>query len=313
MPSITLAQSALLSQDLLVTGIIEDIITVNPIFEVIPFDGIEGNALGYNRENVLGDMQAAQVGDTITAKNPATFTYVTSSLTTLVGDAEVNGLIQVTRSNKQDQTAIQIASKAKSIARTFQNYFVNGTGTAPQFSGILTLVDASQSAGAGISTGTAAANGTALTFADLDYLIDLVTDKDGQIDFLMMHSRTHRSLKNLLRTTAQGGLISEFLALPSGRQVLSYQNIPVFRNDWIPINQTVGSTTTCTSVIAGCWDDGSRSHGLVGLTAKDEAGIVVEDVGIHQSRDERIWRVKWYAGLANFSRRGVAVLTGVTN
>jgi hypothetical protein len=40
---------------------------------------------------------------------------VTSPLTTIIGDAEVNGLIQATRSGDgNDQTAIQVASKAKS-------------------------------------------------------------------------------------------------------------------------------------------------------------------------------------------------------
>jgi hypothetical protein len=81
---------------------------------------IDGNALSYNRENALGDVQFAGVGDTITAKNPASFTKVTSELTTLIGDAEVNGLIQATRSNLNDQTAIQVSSKAKSLGRQYQ-------------------------------------------------------------------------------------------------------------------------------------------------------------------------------------------------
>src|SRR6185369_7643617 len=102
-------------------GVIESIIDVNQFYELCPFDGIEGNSLAYNRENVLGDVQTATVGDTITAKNAATFTQVNSSLTTIIGDAEVNGLIEATRSNHNDQTAVQIASKAKSAGRQWQN------------------------------------------------------------------------------------------------------------------------------------------------------------------------------------------------
>jgi hypothetical protein len=74
MPSVTLAESAKLSQDLLVSGVIENVITVNQFFQVLPFQPIEGNALAYNRENALGDVQFAGVGSTITAKAPATFT-----------------------------------------------------------------------------------------------------------------------------------------------------------------------------------------------------------------------------------------------
>src|SRR4051812_23612053 len=109
MATVTLVESAKLAQNELVAGVIESIITVNRFFEVLPFDGIEGNALAYNRENALGDVQNIAVAATITAKNPATFTQVTSGLTTIIGDAEVNGLIQVTRSGDgNDQTAIQI-------------------------------------------------------------------------------------------------------------------------------------------------------------------------------------------------------------
>ena len=117
MPTVTLAEAAKLTQDQLVAGLIETIVEVNPLYELMPFTEIEGNALAYNRENALGDTQFLGVGGTITAKNPATFTKVTSELTTLIGDAEVNGLIQATRSDYTDQTAVQVASKAKSAGR----------------------------------------------------------------------------------------------------------------------------------------------------------------------------------------------------
>lgn len=144
MASVTLATSALLSQNQLIAGVIENIITVNRMYELLLFDGIEGNALAYNRELVLGDVQTAGVDAAITAKNPATFTQVTSSLTTIVGDAEVNGLIQATRSNINNQRAVQIQSKAKTCGRKFQDMMVNGDGTNDTFVGLLNLVDPSQ-------------------------------------------------------------------------------------------------------------------------------------------------------------------------
>ena len=45
MASVTLAESAKLAQNELVAGVIENIITVNRFFDVLPFDSIEGNAL----------------------------------------------------------------------------------------------------------------------------------------------------------------------------------------------------------------------------------------------------------------------------
>lgn len=308
MPSVTLAESAKLAQDELVAGVIENVITVNEMFDLLPFDGIDGNALAYNRENVLGDVQVAGVGTTITAKNPATFTNVTSTLTTIIGDAEVNGLIQATRSGDgNDQTAVQVASKAKSAGRKYQDQLINGDGTGNTFTGMMGLVAAGQTIGAD----NGAANGAPLSFEDLDALIDLVTDKDGQVDYIMMHGRTRRKYLALLR--ALGGTSpSDVYTMASGRQVPAYRGIPIFRNDWIPINQTKGTSTNASSVFAGTFDDGSRTHGIAGLTAATDAGVKIKYVGEKEDADESITRVVWYCGLAVFSEKGLAMLNGVT-
>ncbi len=311
MPSITLPESAKLAQDDLVAGIIENIITVNHMFEMLPFDGIDGNALSYNRENVLGDVQQLGVGGVITAKAPATFTNVTSSLTTIIGDAEVNGLIQATRSSDgNDQTAVQIASKAKSAGRDYQNQLINGTGASDQFSGLSLLVDGSQSIVQ--DTGGSVTNGGVLSFAKLDELIDLVTDKDGNVDYIAKNARTIRSYYALLRGLG-GASIMDTVELPSGTVIPAYRGIPILRNDYIPVNQTTGTLSDGTTVFAGTFDDGSRSSGIAGLTATNASGISVVDVGESETRDESITRVKWYCGLALFSLKGLAALTGVAN
>jgi HK97 family phage major capsid protein len=308
MSSVTLAESAKLSQDLLIAGVIESVVEVNPIYEVMPFMGIEGNALAYNRENALGDVQFAGVGTTITAKNPATFTPVTASLTTIIGDAEVNGLIQATRSNINDQKAIQIASKAKSVGRQFQDTMVNGDGTSNSFEGLLALLPAGQTEEADAGAG----NGGPLTFEILDELLDMIKDKDGQADFIMMPARTIRAFNALLRGLG-GASINDVLTLPSGRQVPMYRGVPIFRNDWIPTDQTVGATTTCTTIFAGTFDDGSGKHGVSGISASRNFGISVKDIGESETKDEEITRVKFYCGMALFSELGIAAFTGITN
>lgn len=306
MASVTLAESAKLAQDELIAGVIENVITVNKLFEILPFDGIGGNALAYNRENALGDVDVEGVGDVIGGKAAATFTQVTSSLTTVIGDAEVNGLIQATRSSDgNDQTAVQIASKAKSAGRKFQDMLINGTGAANQFNGLINLCVAGQHA-------TTGANGGALSFDFLDEMLDLVIDKDGQVDYITMHARTLRSYFALLRGLG-GASISDTVQLPSGAEVPAYRGVPIFRNDWIPINQVKGTGSNQTTIFAGTLDDGSRQHGIAGLTAENMAGINVVDVGESETKDERIWRVKWYCGLALFSEKGLACADGITN
>lgn len=322
MATVTLAESAKLTQNLLIAGVIENVITVNRFYEILPFDGISGNAIAYNRENALGAVAAVGVGDTEgvigagatsgtnqaerqAAKDAATFTQVTSSLTTVIGDAEVNGLIQATRSNETDQTATQIASKAKSAGRKYQNMLVNGDGTNHSFPGLISLTVSGQKAATG-------ANGAAISFTLLDELMDLVLDKDGEVDYLMMHARTIRSFRVLLRALG-GASINEVMTMPSGKTVPVYNGVPIFRNDWIPTNVTKGGSSNTTYIFAGTLDDGSRQHGIAGLTAEQAAGLMVVDVGESEVKDEHIWRVKWYVGLALFSEKGLALADGITN
>ncbi len=316
MASVTLAESAKLSQDELIAGIIENIITVNRMFDLLPFDAIDGNAVGYNRENALAGVGVAGVGTAVdaavnpidastSAKNAATFTYITQGLTTILGDAEVNGLIEATRSNVQDQRATQVASKAKHCGRVFQHMLINGTGASNQFTGLVSLASAGQK----VNTG---ANGGPLSFDFLDQLIDLVKDKDGVVDYIAMHARTIRAYYALLRGVG-GASIGEVVELPSGKKVPGYRGIPIFQNDYIPINVTKGSSSNTGYLFAGTFDDGTRQHGIAGLTAKNAAGIQVVQVGEKENADESITRVKWYAGLALFSDLGLAMADGITN
>lgn len=308
MASVTLVESAKLSQDMLISGVIESIVTVDRFFEILPFLEIEGNALAYNRENALGDVQNLAVGGTITAKNAATYTKITTSLTTIIGDAEVNNLIQNTRSNFTDQKAAQVMSKAKNIGLTYRNQYINGTGASDTVEGLISLV---AGAAASQTVGASNANGDLLTFDVLDNLIDLVKDKNGIVDYFQAHSRTIREFFALLR--AQGGAtIQETVTLPSGATVPAYRSIPMFRNDNIPIDQTQGLSSDATQVFAGTLDDGSNQVGITGLTAVGEAGIRVAEIGEHQSRDESITRIKFYCGFALFSELGVATATGIT-
>lgn len=305
MATVTFAEAAKLTQNMLLRGIIETIVTVNPWYEMMPFTEIAGNALSFNRENAMGDSQFLGIGGTITAKNPATFTNVTASLTTIIGDAEVNGLIEATQSNMVDQRAVQVASKVKSVARKYQDTLINGDGTGNTFQGLLSLVPAGQKI-------TSATNGQNLSFDILDNLIDMVKDKDGQCDYIMMPSRTRRAYFALLRALGGAG-INEVITLPSGRQIPVYRGVPLFVNDYIPTNQVQGSASNATTVFAGTFDDGSGKHGIAGLVPMNNMGISVKDIGEKEDADESITRVKFYCGLANFSQLGVAAAPGIIN
>ena len=318
MASVTLDESAKLAQDELISGVIETIVTVNPWFELLPFEGIDGNSLAYNREALLGGVITAGVGANLAtaqggeAKRAATFTRVNSNLTKILGDAEIDNLIQATRSGENDQKAIQIASKAKASARQFQDMLINGTGLGDEFTGLIGLCADSQivrQTDDGTEDGSPT-NGGKLSFSMLDALLDKVTDKDATPDFIMMNARDLRSYRALLRKLG-GTRPDDIFTMPSGREVMAYNGIPIFRNDYIPTNLTTGNNNKTSVIFAGTLDDGSLSHGIGGLTAKNAAGISIVEVGQSETKDEEITRVRWYCGLANYSQLGLAMMTGV--
>lgn len=317
MASVSLIESAKISQDEMVAGIIEEIITTNEMYQFLPFDEIDGNSLKYQREKTLGGVGVTGVGTTIAdadlnpipgetagPKAPATFTEVYSGLTTILGDAPVNGMIQATRSGVNDQTATQIASKAKHCGRVYQHMMINGDGSGDTFEGLAVLCADSQII-------PSATHGSPLTLELMDELADMVLAKDGKVDYYAVAKRTRREYRKLLRALG-GASIMETMDLPGGGgTVASYNGIPVFANDYIYINGTQGNATNATQVFCGTFDDGSRSNGVAGLTAREASGIVVVDVGEAENSDDRIWRVKWYPGLALFSEKALSMATGI--
>lgn len=305
MPTITMAEAVKLQQNTLLKGVVQTILTTDKLFQYLPFIDIPGS-ITWNKESVLGDVQVLGVGGTITATNPATVTQATASLTTIVGQAEVNGLIQATRSNTNDQRGYQIFSKAKSAGRQFRNMLINGTGLSDQFPGLLSLVVPGQTLAVG-------ANGGNLTFAHLDSLMSLVKSKDGVVDFFSMPERTKNGFLELSRTANGAGLL-EVINQPDNTQLLKYRGVPILVNDNIPINQTQGTSTDCTTVFAGCFDDGTNQVGVAGLTAPGDAfGLKVKHIGEHQTKDESIDRVIWYCGATCFNDYGLAAIKGVRN
>ena len=314
----TLAQAALFIDNEIVRGVAQDFIDINPLFDVLPFAGYEGQGFVVNRELTIGATEVASVGATITstAKGASTFTQQVFTATKLIGDAEMDGLVQAQSvGGGVDQTAIEISQKAKSISRLFQTGMATGTGSSPQMNSLHSLCDSTQY--------TTAATTQSLSFELLDELLDLVKAKDGVVDFIMMPARTIISYKALLR--ALGGTPADWVVnlpgtaqYPEGRKVIGYEGIPIFKNEYLSVAETAnGAALTggaLTSVYAGVFEDGSQKMGIAGIhPVATPAGISVEEVGAQEQKDVYIWRVKQYANFALFNRKGLARLTSIAN
>lgn len=294
----------------IVQGVASDIISISPLFDLLPMTGYAGQALLVNRENALGDAGFYAVDATITHKTPSTTTQVPFTATKIIGDAEMDGLVQAqSASAGVDQMAYEVSSKAKSVGRQFQTGMAIHDGASPNMNSFHSLCDSGQF--------TTASAGQALSFALLDELLDLVKAKDGEVDFIMMAPRTLRAYKVLCRALS-GNSLNDVRTLDSGRKVDQYNGIPIFKNEYLSVQETANGAAlvggALTSVWAGVFDDGSRKVGLSAIHPESvPAGIMVEGIGKQEAKDTDIVRVKWYANLANFNRRGLARLTSINN
>ena len=289
--AITLAEASKLSNDTLLSGVIETIAQESPILQRLPFIEIVGNGLTYNREGTAPSASFYDVGDTWDEDTP-TFTQITASLKILGGDADIDNFLKATRSNIQDMEAAVVQLKARAVQSLFDDTFVNGDTSvdAESFDGVGKMAGAGQT----VSMGT---NGASLSLAKLDELVDKV--RGGKPDLLLM---SRRSLNILARTS---GSFLEADRDQFGNMLQYYDGIPIGLNDYIGDADTVGTSTDCSTVYAMQFGEGA----MTGLTAP--GGLTVERVGSLETKDASRIRVKWYAGLALFNTVKLAKLTGV--
>jgi hypothetical protein len=297
------AEAEKLAENDLVRGVIEEVIDKDELFALLPFTKTDGKAYVYNRETTVVEADFLDPNDTVN-EGAAQFAEVVTKLRILAHDVDVDKFLATTMSDANDQVAVQIAAKAKGLARKFRRTLIIGDNAtnAKEFDGIQKLCAAN--AGQNLVVG---ANGAALSLSLLDQLLDAVPNG---ADAIFMRSGTVRAYRALLR--AAGGTTPETIMLAEfGRPVLAHNGVPILVNDFIPGDVDQGTATDTCSVYAMRLNEDDGVHGLFG--GSGGAGMAVEAIGTVQNKDAWRWRVKWYAGLALKSTKSLARLVGITN
>jgi hypothetical protein len=309
---VTLSEAAKLSNNLLVEGIVEDIITVDEWYQYLPFVVFEGLAYTFTREQSLAEAEFASPGQDLSGNeytDGASFQNVNVNLAAIIGDIILDGQIEDQLSDHNDQLQVQISSKAKKIARTYMNAIINGRrlagaltqsnsgpiGIGGKFDGMKLILDAEAgnvddvnhpffNAGASTqslnlleddpSSPRLGRQGRVYTLEDLDNIVSRVTV--GRPDFMMMHDREMRTLRVLLRNTGGGTDASQIqqMGLGNMKPMLYFQDIAVFRNDFISIEEPcefIGAGGVVANVAAAAMDSAEDFSG--GLPASLSEGI----------------------------------------
>lgn len=275
-------------------GVANTIAVTAPIMEVMPFRGVDGKAITVNYQT-QDDNQTAYIADggasptDVSAQAQLAVSTDTFEIKSLVGQAQVATLSSAAAgANGVDLMAVAVEAKAREIGRKLHKNMV-----------------ATVSGGFdGLNTKVSAGDKTASTdvLVAMDELMDDVTAKDGAVDFIMMNS----TLMNEFRAKARSLNAFEYFTLPvSNRNILSYNGVPIFRNDHIPM-----ANTDQSEIYAGCFDDGSNNGiAMIFPSSVGNAGLVIEDLGVSERFLANITRITHHAGLAVFNTNGVKSIT----
>jgi hypothetical protein len=273
------------------------------ILRTLPFDDIQGNALQYNREEALPGVGFRGVNEAY-SEDVGVINPLVEPLVIAGGDLDVDTFILQTMGDGQRATRENM--KVKALAHRWTKAFIKGDQTSDprEFDGLQVRLTGTQKIQAG-----ATANGTALSLAKLDELIDSVDNPTN----LVMNRTMRRRLSAAARLTTVGGFV-QYTLDEFGRQVTVYNGLPILLVDQdntgteiLQFNEAATSgTATATSIYCVSFGEGM-------LQGIQNGGIMVRDLGELQAKPVKRTRVEWYPGVALFHPRAASRLWSIAD
>lgn len=295
--------SKLYAGDPLRSAIIELYARNSDILRVLPFENIQGNAYRYNREETLPGVGFRGVNEAY-LESTGILNPITEPLVIAGGDLDVDKFIIDTMGD--NQRSVHEAMKVKALALKWTQTFIKGDQASEprSFDGLQVRCTGNQLISAGNT-----ANGTPLSLAKLDELIDAVDDPQ----YLIMNKTMARRLSAAARTYTVGGFITYDLDA-FGRRVTRYNDLPILiadkdneGNDILPFTEAADSgNSTATSIYCVSFGDGK----LMGL---QNGAMDVRDLGELDTKPCMRTRIEWYNGIAVFHGKSAARLQHISN
>lgn len=280
-------------------GIATNVVQRSALYNLIPFKQTGGDLYQYVRENALPTAAwAAENGD-LNSSEP-TYSKLTETLKTLYWQGDVSG-IAMAKGRASNPAGELVFRGSKALGNQYKSDIIAATGASNSIKGIKQLAtDASRD-----DIGSASTDGDAISFTLLRTLRDNM--KLGMSAYVVSY-RTYRSIEALM--DAAGG--ARYTDFGGGYgPVLMFDGYPVIPDDAVVINETQGSTTTCTRVHAVLFDE---VEGLAGIYSDAyPLGFNVQNLGALEGKDNFRYRVTWYTSLVPHSQYAIGSLKGITN
>jgi hypothetical protein len=303
MPMTLVEAAKLETRNLVRAGVIEQFARTSEVLRVLPFQNIQGNALAYNREEVLPGVAFRGVNEgypeSVGVINPATETLYIAG-----GDLDVDRFIIQTMGSGVRSTHENM--KIKALAQAWTTKFIKGDTTIQprEFDGLQVRLT-----GYNLIANGATSGGDPLKLETLDEAIDRVTNPTH----ILMSRALRRKFKAARNTPAVAGSIGldkdDF-----GRPVDVYNGLPLLTTygdavspDPLAFNEAgPGGGTTSTSLYV-------LSMGTDAVSGIQNGGMDVRDLGELDTMPLWRTRVEWFSGLGIFNGSAAVRYWGISN
>lgn len=303
MPMTLVEAAKLETRNLVRSGVIEQFARTSDILRVLPFQDIQGNALAYNREEVLPGVAFRGVNEgypeSVGVINPATETLYIAG-----GDLDVDRFIIQTMGSGVRSTHENM--KIKALAQAWTTKFIKGDTTIQprEFDGLQARLTGYNLIPAGNTSG-----GDPLKLELLDEAIDRVTNPT--------HILMSRALRRKFKAARNSPTIAGSITLDKddfGRPVDVYNGLPLLTSygdavspDPLGFNEAApGGGTTATSLYV-------LSMGTDAVSGIQNGGMDVRDLGELDTMPLWRTRVEWYSGLGIFNGAAAVRVWGISN
>lgn len=301
--SLTLVEAAKLSTDPVQSAVIEIYARSSDVLQVIPFSNISGSAYKYNREETLPGIGFRGINEAYD-ESTGVINQLIEPLVIAGGDMDVDTAL--VRMHGPATRAAHEAMKIKAASLRWTEAFIKGDNQSEprEFDGLQVRLTGNQ-----LVAGGSTANGTALSLAKLDELIDAVNSPTH----LLMNKTMRRLLSQASRDYTVGGFIT-YDVDAFGRRIAKYNDLPILLVDEDNEgNQILPFTEACTSGTATGTSIYCVSFGEGMLDGIQNGALEARDLG---EVDDGPWlrtRVEWINGLRIQHPKSAARLWSIAN
>jgi len=307
MASITPTQAGQFSGPFIPNRYFYDCRPTDQLFKILPFEPIAGKELRVNTIDASTDglsalADAVAAGGSLNSTMP-TINVRSYELKRLAAEMPVDSSLLAKLGSQNDLLAALIQLKVNAVRDHFKKLLVNGdSGTnAEEFNGLVTLVPAGNTTGANSDD----ANGGTVQKGEIESLLSILNPRDAEWNaYLVMHASAYTHLLRNNYTDV------EYFAHPVLGTVPAIAGVAVVLDNFIPLDETKGTSNTTTSIYA-CMV--GKDIGLCGIYAAADEGQPIQVRGpvVKEASDTQWYHVSWNVGLALYNHCALARLDGV--